>query len=66
MTHPALNSISESIEAINAALECAELSIIQRQILTDMRDDLESVTIFDTFADVCEAAVEAAKRGHIF
>ncbi|MBM2294693.1 hypothetical protein JQX09_22495 [Sulfitobacter pseudonitzschiae] len=64
MTHPALHSVSDAIEALEEALKLADLPIIQRQILTDMRDDLHSVIEINTFADVCELANEHAKRGY--
>ncbi|WP_226779010.1 hypothetical protein [Oceaniglobus trochenteri] len=63
MTHPAFHSVQDTIEAIDAALETAKLSIIQRQILRDLRNDLGGASEIDTFADVVELAkTEAARR----
>lgn len=64
MTHPALHSVGQAIEVLDAVLDGAELTILQRQILSDMRSDLETVADIDTFADVCELALAHAKRGY--
>ncbi|KRS15631.1 hypothetical protein [Roseovarius indicus] len=66
MTHPAFHSISDAIEALEAALESANLTLIQRQVLSDMRDDLHGVNEIDTFSDVCKLAILRAQRGHFF
>jgi len=64
MTHPALHSVEDAIEAIDAALDSGTLTILQRQVLSDMRDDLGTVTDIHTFADVCDLANKSAKRGY--
>lgn len=64
MTHPAYHTLLDSIEALEAAIETAELSIIQRQVLRDMRDDLRGAADFNTFSDVVELANKQAARGY--
>lgn len=54
----------DGIDALDAALENENLSLIQRQVLRDMRDDLERATEINTFSDVVELALQHATQGY--
>ncbi|MEO1024058.1 MAG: hypothetical protein AAFX07_00710 [Pseudomonadota bacterium] len=64
MTHAGLYSVRDGIDALDAALENENLSLIQRQVLRDMRDDLERATEINTFSDVVELALQHATQGY--
>lgn len=64
MTHPALYSVEDSINAIEATLTGGGLSVMQRQVLVDMRDDLYRAEDISTFSDVIDLAIKSAKRGY--
>lgn len=64
MTHPALFTVQDALDALGAAIEGDQLSIIQHQVLRDLKDDLESVANFDTFSDVVEMARTEASKGY--
>lgn len=64
MTHPALFSIEDAVEALGAALDLEGLTIIQRRVLADLRDDLNRAADINTVSDVVDLALRQAENGH--
>ena len=62
MTHPALYSTEDSLSALDAALKTADLTIMQRRVLEDMRQDLERALDFATFGEVVDFAIRQARN----
>ena len=62
MTHPAYYTVDDAIEALNIALSGEQLTIIQLQVLTDLRDDLQQLNQFDTIAEAVELATDKHKQ----
>lgn len=64
MTHPALNSVEDAIDTLQAVLDGQELTLLQRTILQDMKTDLNDAIEINTFRDIIELANRQAAAGY--
>lgn len=59
MTYPAFYTIDDAIDALDHVLKSTELTLIQRQVLGDLKEDLGRVVDVETFANVVDIANKA-------